>query len=133
MKKLLLIPLVAFALAGCAQLQTAIQDAEGAYAYATTTVVSPQQVAIVANAFDALKATAINYGNYCVAQHFPQPICSASNRRAVIKAVNSGTAARITLESAISTGQPALATVYNALVAAVQNLQTSPVNTVKGS
>ena len=133
MKKLLVLALLAPLAAGCAQVQTALNDLEGAYTYATTTTVPSGQVGIVANAFDALKATAVNYGNYCIAQKFPQPVCSAANRRTVIKAVNAGTAARIQLEAAIATGQPATATVYNALVAAVQSLQASPVNTVKGS
>ena len=133
MKKLLVLLLLAPLVAGCAQLQTALDDIRATYTFATTTTVAPGQVAIVANAFDALKATAVNYGNYCIAQKFPQPVCSASNRRIVIKAVNAGTAARIQLEAAISTGQPATATLYNALVAAVQSLQGSAINSVKGS
>lgn len=123
MKKLLLI--AALALGGCAQLQ-------GVYTLATTATVPAGDVVIAANSFDALKGTAINYGRYCVAQKFPQPICSASNRRAVIKAVNGGTAARVQLEASINTGQPAIATVYNTLIAAVNALQASPINTVKG-
>lgn len=124
MKKFLLLALLT--LGGCAQLN-------GIYNAATTATVSAGDVVIAANAFDALKATAINYGNYCVAQHFPVPICSKSNRRAVIKAVNSGTAARVQLEASINTGQSALSTVYNVLIAAVNSLQASPINTVKGS
>lgn len=123
MKKLALI--LALALGGCAQLQ-------GVYTLATTATVPAGDVVIAANSFDALKATAINYGRYCVAQKFPQPICSAANRRAVIKAVNGGTAARIQLEASINTGQPAIATVYNTLIAAVNVLNASPMNTVKG-
>jgi len=124
MKKLALI--LALALGGCAQLQ-------GVYTMATTATVPSSSVIIAANSFDALKATAVNYGQYCVAQHFPKPICSAANRRLVIKAVNAGTAARIQLEASINTGQPAVATVYNALISAVNSLNASPINTVKGS
>ena len=124
MKRFILLAVV-LALGGCAQLQ-------GVYTAATTATVSAGNVVIAANAFDALKATAINYGNYCVAQHFPRPVCSASNRRSVIRAVNAGTAARIQLEASINTGQPALATVYNVLIAAVNSLQTSPINVSKG-
>jgi len=124
MKKLAL--LLALALGGCANLQ-------GIYTLATTATVPATTVVITANAFDALKATAVNYANYCVAQKFPQPICSASNRRSVIKAVNAGTAARVQLEASINSGQPALSTVYNALVAATNTLTASPINTVKGS
>lgn len=118
--------LFALALGGCAQLN-------GIYTLATTATVPAGDVIIAANAFDALKATAVNYGNYCVAQHFPVPVCSKANRRSVIKAVNAGTAARIQLVSSINTGQPAIATVYNVLIAAVNNLNASPVNTVKGN
>lgn len=130
MKKILLALVLSTGLAGCATLQTAINDAKNVYTFATTKTVPATQVAIVANAFDAIKATAVNYANYCVLEKFPQPICSAANRRAVIKSVNAGTAARIQLEVPINTGQPAAATIYNALVAAVQSLQASPINTV---
>ena len=133
MKKLLVLLLLAPLVAGCAQLQTALNDIQATYTFATTATVEAGQVGIVANAFDALKATAVNYSNYCVAQKFPQPVCSASNRRIVIKAVNAGSSARIQLESAINTGQPATATLYNALVAAVQSLQSSAIKSVKGS
>jgi hypothetical protein len=128
MKKLFasLAVLAAVTLGGCAGLQTI-------YTAATSATVSPGQVVIAANAFDALKATAVNYANYCVAQKFPQPTCSATNRRSVIKAVNAGTAARVQLEASINTGQSALSTVYNTLVAAVNTLTASPINTVKGS
>lgn len=120
------IALLALSLGGCASLQNV-------YTLATTATVPVGTVVITANAFDALKATAINYANYCVAQKFPQPTCSAANRRSVIKAVNAGTAARVQLEASINTTQPALSTVYNTLVAAVNALTASPINTVKGS
>jgi hypothetical protein len=126
MKKLVLIVALALGLGGCATLGNV-------YTAATTATVSAGTVVEAANAFDALKATAVNYGQYCVAQKFPQPICSAANRRTVIKAVNSGTAARVQLEASINTGQSALSTVYNTLVAAVNALSASPINTVKGS
>lgn len=125
MKRLIPIVLLALSLAGCASLQ-------GIYTLATTATVPAGTVVIAANSFDALKATAINYGNYCVAQKFPQPVCSAANRRTVIKSVNAGTAARIQLEASINTGQPAISTVYNTLVSAVNALTASPINSVKG-
>lgn len=125
MKRLIPIVLLALSLAGCASLQ-------GIYTLATTATVPAGTVVIAANSFDALKATAINYGNYCVAQKFPQPVCSADNRRTVIKSVNAGTAARIQLEASINTGQPAISTVYNTLVSAVNALTASPINSVKG-
>jgi hypothetical protein len=121
------------ALGACAQLKTAISEIQGAYTFATTATVTPGQAGIVANAFDALKVTATNYGNYCIVQKFPQPVCSAANRRAVIRGVNAGTSARAQIEAAISTSQPVAGEVYNALVSAVQALKATPINTVKGS
>lgn len=126
MKKLLFAASIALALGGCANLA-------GIYTLATTATVPAGDVVIAANAFDALNATATNYGGYCVAQHFPVPVCSKANRRSVIKAVNSGIAAKHALEASITSGQPALSTVYNTLIAAVNVLQASPINTVKGN
>jgi hypothetical protein len=126
MKRIILALTLSLALAGCANLQ-------GIYSLATTATVPASEVVIAANSFDALKATAINYAGACVSQHFPQPVCSAANRRAVIKAVNSGTAARNALESSMTSGQPALSTAYNTLISAVNVLTASPINTVKGS
>lgn len=128
MKKLILIAALALSLTGCAGLQ----KLQTAYTIATTATVPAGDVVIAANAFDALKATAINYANYCIAQKFPQPVCSVGNRRIVVKSVRAGTAARIQLEASITTGQPAVANVYNALIAAVNALQTSSINITKG-
>lgn len=132
MKKLAVAVFAVSLLAGCAQLNTAIQDIKGAYVYATTTTVTAGQAGIVANAYDALKGTAVNYGNYCLAQKFPQPVCSAANRRAVIKAIRSGDAARAQIEAPITTGQPVAATIYNTLVAAVNALKAAPINVTQG-
>ena len=131
MKTLAIILALAVGLVGCAQLQTAINEVKGVYEYATTTTVSSGQAGIVANAYDALKATAVNYAHYCITQKFPQPVCSASNRRAVIKAVRAGDAARAQIEAPITAGQPVAATLYNTLVAVIQQLQATPINTAK--
>lgn len=131
MKKLFAIALLAFGLAGCAQLRTALNEVKGVYDYATTTTVTSGQAAIVANAYDALKATATNYAHYCITQKFPQPLCSASNRRAVIKAVRAGDAARAQIEAPITAGQPVAATIYNTMVAVIQQLQSAPIDVAK--
>jgi hypothetical protein len=131
MKKLLILAAVGLSLGGCAQLKTALNEFKSVYTYATTTTVSSGQAAIVATAYDTLKATATNYGNYCIAQKFPQPVCSASNRRIVIKAVRSGDGARAQIELPITTGQPVTATLYNTVVAAVNALQAAPINVAK--
>lgn len=132
MRKFLILSVAVLLLAGCAQLKTALNEFKSVYTYATTTTVSSGQAAIVANAYDTLKATAVNYGNYCVAEKFPKPVCSASNRRAVIKAVRAGDAARAQIEAPITTGQPVAATLYNTLVAVIQQLQAAPINVAKG-
>lgn len=133
MKKLLILAALGVSLGGCAQLKTALTEIQGVYTFATTATVTSGQAGIVANAYDALKVTATNYGNYCIVQKFPQPLCSAANRRAVIRGVAAGTAARAQIEAAVVSGQPVAAAVYNALVSAVQALQATPINTVKGS
>ena len=133
MRKLLVIATLALSLGACAQVQKVLDEVKGVYDFATTATVTSGQAGIVANAYDALKATAVNYANYCISQKFPQPLCSAANRRAVIKAVRSGDAARGQIEVPINTGQPVVATLYNTLVAAIQALQTTPISTVKGS
>jgi len=133
MRKLLVIAALALSLGACAQVQKVLDEAKGIYDFATTATVSAAQAGIVANAYDALKATATNYANYCITQKFPQPLCSAANRRAVIKGVRSGDAARAQIELSITTGQPVVASLYNTLVAAIQALQTTPISTVKGS
>lgn len=134
MRKLVLaLALGAMTLGGCAQLNTALSEVKGIYTFATTATVTSGQVGIVANAFDVLKDTAYNYARYCVNNKFPRPLCSAANRRDVIKAVNSGTAARNALEASITSGQPATATLYNALVSAVNALKATPINTVPAS
>lgn len=125
-----LILLLALSLAGCAGDLAKIQ---GIYTFATTATVPAGDVVVAANAFDALNATATNYGNYCIDQHFPRPLCSAANRRAVIKWVNSGLNAKHALEGSINSGQSALATTYNALIAAVNGLKATPISSVKGS
>ena len=105
-------------LAGCAQLQTFKTVAD---ATVPASVVVP-----AANAFDILKAGATNYGQYCIQQKMVPGFCSALTRRTVIKAVRSGTGARNQLEASVTSGQPALSSIYNVLVAAVTDLQMTP-------
>lgn len=119
-----IIPLLfALSLAGCAggSLQTFQAVQQVATAEVPASVVIP-----TANAFDILKGTATNYGRYCIANAMPVPVCSASNRRLVVKFVRSGTAARRQLEASVENGTPALASIYNVLAAAVQGLQGTP-------
>lgn len=131
MKKFL-IPILALCLAGCSTLNADILKLQQVYSVVTTATVSQTTVVVTANAFDALKDTATNYGRYCIQGKFVDPICSAGNRRKVIQFVRSGTAARNSLELSITTNTPATATIYNTLVAAVNGLNSTPVATFNG-
>lgn len=132
MKKLLIISLLCLGLGGCASLSSDIAKLSQVYTVVTTATVPPTTIIITANAFDALKATATNYGKYCIQGKFIDAICSAGNRRKVVQFVRSGTAARNQLELSITTNTPATATIYNTLVAAVNGLKSTPVATFNG-
>lgn len=129
MKRLILVAAVAFSLGGCASLQNFQKDIEfaaGIYTTVTETTVPAKVVVPLANAFDILKAAATNYAKYCIKQQMAPSVCSADIRRQVIRAVRSGTAARDQLEVSVATGQPALSSIYNVLVGAVNGLKSSP-------
>lgn len=117
---------ISLALAGCADLQKKLDLASGAYTYATETTVPASAVIPVANTFDILKAGATNYGRYCIAEKMAPSVCSAEIRRIVVKAVRTGTAARNQLKASLRSGEPAAASIFNVLVAAVNGLQASP-------
>lgn len=121
MKKLAII-LVALWLGGCAQLGL-LRDA---YNYAEGTTVSPQAILIASNAFNALEGTATNYFNYCRSR-LVETVCSADNRRKVIKGVRAGRAARTTLEGYFDRSAPAPAVVYNTLIDAIAVLRLTPI------
>ncbi len=122
MKKLVIALALAAALSGCA----ALQKFENIYTDVSGTTISPQTVYLAVNTFDAAKATATQYFSYCRA-NLTMPICSANNRRAVLKYVRAGTAARNQLETYLQAGSPAPAAIFNTLKAAVDSLQTSAI------
>ena len=120
MKKIIAAIAISLTLGACATFQK-VADVAGS-------TVPSSAVVPAANSFNILKAAATNYGRYCIAQRMVPAICSAANRRVVVKFVRSGTSARNQLEASLQTGQPALASVYNVLVSAVEGLQASPAN-----
>lgn len=124
---------LATVVAGCSTLNSDITKLRQVYTVVTETTVPPSTVIIVANAFDAIKATAVNYGKYCIQGKFVDPICSAENRRKVIQFVRSGTTARSQLELSITTNTPAASTLYNVLIAAVNGLQSSALSNFTGA
>lgn len=126
MRKIILALTVSLALGGCAGLQQKIDIATGIYNKVTETTVPAAVVVPTANAFNILKAGATNYARYCIQQNMQPAICSKDNRRVVVRSVRAGTAARNQMEASLVAGQPALASIYNVLVSAVQGLQNSP-------
>lgn len=116
MKKLLLIPLLALSLGGCASLQTA-------WSVVTGVSVSPTQIIVAANAFDAGEASATQYLLYCKATVPPPSYCALATRKTVVAAVRSGRAARAQLEPYIVSGSAGPSAIYNTLIASVQALQ----------
>lgn len=120
MKRLLVICALALSLGGCA----AIQKLEDVYSTVSGSTISPQQVYIAANAFDAVKVTATNYFTYC-RTHLSTAPCSADNRRVVLKWIRSGTAARNQAETYLDASIPAPVQIYQTLVAAVTALKQS--------
>lgn len=123
MRKVLLAVSLALGLSGCAE----IQPLWDAYNAVSGTTVSPQAAYVTANAFDAAKVTATQYFVYC-RPRLSTPICSADNRRAVIKYVKAGTAARNQLETYLQSGAPAPKAIFDTLKAAVDSLQSSVIS-----
>jgi hypothetical protein len=117
MKKILILVLV-LGLGACAQLKTA-------YQLVTDTAVSPTQIIVAANSFDALEGTATQYLVYCKS-NLAVPACSAANRRAVIKYTRAGRAARNQLETYIVQNANAPSAIYNSLVSAINSLSATP-------
>lgn len=112
---------LAFVLSGCAG---DLQKLQTVYTIVTESTVSPTAIVVAANSFDAIEATATQYLVYCKANP-AQPVCSADNRRVVIRAVRSGRSARNQLETYITQQTPAPAPVYNVLITAINTLQAS--------
>lgn len=116
MKKLLAVIPLLFALGGCASLQTA-------WNVVTGISVSPTQIIVAANAFDAGEASATQYLLYCKATVPAPSYCALAIRRQVVAAVRAGRVARVQLEPYIVSGTAGPVAVYNTLVATVTSLQ----------
>jgi hypothetical protein len=117
MKKLFLVIPLLFTLGACASLQTTWSIVTGAS-------VSPTQIIIAANAFDAGEASATQYLLYCKATVPAPTYCALSTRQSVVKAVRAGRVARNQLEPYVVSGSAGPAAIYNTLVATVTSLQT---------
>lgn len=117
MKRFIALALLAVSLGGCATLQTD-------WAIVTGASVSPTQIIIAANAFDAATATATQYLLYCKATTPAPSYCALASRQAVVAGVRAGRAARIQLEPYIVSGTAGPSAIYNTLIAVVSQLQT---------
>lgn len=116
MKKLLLVIPLALSLGACASLQTAWSVISG-------TSVSPTQIIIAANAFDAGEASATQYLLYCKANP-TETYCALKTRQAVVSAVRAGRVTRAQLEPYIVSGTAGPVALYNTLVATVTALKS---------
>lgn len=125
MRRIIFAALLAISLGGCA----AIQKIETAYHTVTETTVSPKQIYIAAQTFNGLQATATQYLVYC-RDHLTTDVCSADNRRIVIRSIRKGRSARNQLETYITQSKPAPATLYNVLVDAITSINNSPATKV---
>lgn len=117
MKKFLLVIPLTLSLGACATLQSDWSIITGAS-------ISPTQIVIAANAFDAAEATATQYLLYCKATIPAPSICALKTRQTVVSAVRAGRTARNQLEPYVVSGTAGPAAIYNTLTATVSSLQT---------
>jgi hypothetical protein len=102
------------ALAGCSAVTTL-----------TSPALTPTQVIVAANSFDAIEATATNYLGLPTCPT-ATPVCkTAAGVAAIVPAIRAGRAARVTLEAAVNSGgsTPVPVSAYTTLTTAVGTLQ----------
>ena len=117
MKKFLLIIPLVLSLGACASLQTAWDVVTGAS-------VSPTQILVAANAFDAGEASATQYLMFCKVNAALKG-CDLATRQAVIAGVRAGRAARAQLEPYVVSGTAGPSAIYNTLITAITSVQSS--------
>jgi hypothetical protein len=118
MRKILAIGALAIGLAGCTTLNNLSTIASGS--------VSPQQVLVAANAFDAIEVTATNYLSLPTCP-VATPICkTAAVAKTLVADIRTGRSARNQLEAymTVNPGQVVPVSNYNVLISAVNTLQT---------
>lgn len=92
-----------FAIAGALSLAL-LASACSAINTLTSPALTPTQVIVAANAFDALEASAANYLALPTCP-INAPVCkTAAGVRAIVPAIRAGRAARSTLEAAVNSG-----------------------------
>lgn len=119
MKRILPVLALAFALtgiAGCAQIQNA-------YSVVTGATITPQQVYIAANAFDAVEASGTQYLRLPVCGKLPCRNPSATN--SLVASIRAGRLARNKLEAAVQAnpGAPVNANLMATLTSSTQTIK----------
>jgi hypothetical protein len=117
MKRLVITVCIVLSLGACANLKTAWQ-------VATSASVSPTQIIVAGNAFDAAEASATQYLLYCKA-NVASSACALSLRRKIVAAVRAGRTARNGLEPYVTSGQAGPSALFNVLVTSINTLQTN--------
>lgn len=117
MRKIAIVLALGLSLGGCASLQTA-------WSVVTGVSVSPTQIIVAANAFDAGEASATQYRNYCIANPAVS-YCALKIQQKVKAAVLAGRPVRNQLEPYIVSGTAGPAALYNSLVTLATQLQAS--------
>ena len=121
MKKFLLVLPLVFTLGACATFDQKVQTA---WAIITSASVSPTQIIIAGNAFDAAEASATQYLMFCKVNTTLNG-CGLSTRKTVVAAVRTGRAARNQLEPYVVSGTAGPAAIYNTLTASITTLQAN--------
>jgi hypothetical protein len=136
MKKLIAVALLGLTLSGC----TFFTKVEGLYEEVSGATISPQQVYVAVNAYDAAVASAAAYFTYCrpyvnLSTHkalaSAPSACSDANRRLVFRGKKAGDAARRQLETYLIAGTAAPRQIYDTLSAVITSLQNSAVGAAR--
>ena len=115
MKKLILAATLALSLGACANLQNAWQ-------MITSASVSPTQIIVAGNAFDAAEASATQYLLFCKVNPVMKG-CDLTTRKTVVAAVRAGRTARNGLEPYIVSGTAGPSALFNTMVTSINTLQ----------
>jgi hypothetical protein len=125
-RKFLLIGLLAIGLGACSNLQTA-------WSIITSASVSPTQIIVAGNAFDAAEASATQYLTACKAVALPAAACTLTIRQKVVAAVRAGRSARNQLEPYVTSGTAGPSAIYNTMISSINTLQQNLPATVPGA
>jgi hypothetical protein len=124
MKKFLVVLPLMLSLGACASFDQKVQTV---WSVITSAAVTPQQIIVAANAFDAVEASATQYLSYCSANavNAASTACALKTRQTIVAAVRAGRAARTQLEPYVTSGTAGPSAIYNTLAASITTLQTN--------